>query len=78
MHQWDRLCGIRRGKGGLEEVKKIGGEGKREKGEDITAVRVGHTQSNMSAPRATETTRSSGYPTPITYRGLFCGSQSVQ
>lgn len=26
----------------------------------LTAVRVGHTQSNMSAPRATETTRSSG------------------
>ena len=26
----------------------------------LTAVRVGHTQSNMSAPRATDTTRSSG------------------
>ena len=30
--------------------------------EKLTAVRVGHTQSNMSAPKATETTRSSGYP----------------
>jgi hypothetical protein len=27
-----------------------------------TAVRVGHTQSNISAPRATATTISSGYP----------------
>ena len=27
---------------------------------ELTAVRVGHTQSNISAPRATETTRSSG------------------
>jgi hypothetical protein len=26
----------------------------------LTAVLVGHTQSNMSAPRATETTKSSG------------------
>lgn len=30
-----------------------------------TAVRVGQTQSNMSAPNATETTRSSGYPYEI-------------
>lgn len=29
---------------------------------NLTAVRVGHTQSNMSAPRATATTMSSGYP----------------
>lgn len=32
----------------------------------LTAVREGHTQSNMSAPKAMETTRSSGYPTPMT------------
>jgi hypothetical protein len=30
--------------------------------ERLTAVRDGHTQSNMSAPRAIETIRSSGYP----------------
>lgn len=29
-------------------------------GGSLTAVRVGQTQSNMSAPRATDTTRSSG------------------
>jgi hypothetical protein len=28
----------------------------------LTAVRVGQTQSNISAPKATDTTRSSGYP----------------
>lgn len=28
----------------------------------LTAVLVGQTQSNMSAPRATATTMSSGYP----------------
>ena len=39
---------------------------------------MGHTQSNMSAPRATQTTRSSGYPTPITYLGLCSGNQFVQ
>jgi hypothetical protein len=35
-------------------------------GGDLTAVLVGQTQSNMSAPRAMHTIRSSGYPTPMT------------
>jgi hypothetical protein len=35
----------------------------------------GHT--HMSAPRATHTTRSKGYPTPITYRGLFAGRRAA-
>lgn len=42
-----------------------------------TAVLVGQTQSNMSAPNATDTTMSSGYPTPITYRGLLSGRNPV-
>lgn len=32
----------------------------------LTAVLEGQTQSNISAPKAMETTRSSGYPTPMT------------
>ena len=52
---------------GIEcELLREGKRGEEELGGQLTAVRVGHTQSNMSAPRATETTRSSGYPTPIT------------
>ena len=39
------------------------------------ALRVGSTQSNMSMPRATHSTRSSGVPTPIRYRGLIVGQQ---
>lgn len=39
---------------GLSESSQITAEGR------LTAVLVGHTQSNMSAPSATETTRSSG------------------
>ncbi|CFP63742.1 Uncharacterised protein [Bordetella pertussis] len=31
----------------------------------MRALRVGMTQSNMSTPRATPSTRSSGVPTPI-------------
>lgn len=42
------------------------------------AVRVGKTQSNISTPRAEQITKSSGYPTPIQYRGLSFGSKSVQ
>jgi hypothetical protein len=34
------------------------------------AVRVGYTESYMSAPRAEQTRTSKGYPIPITYRGL--------
>ena len=45
--------------------------------EKLTAVLVGQTQSNISAPSATETTRSSGYPTPITYRGFCSGRRLV-
>ena len=37
------------------------------------AFRVGITQSNMSMPRSTPSTRSSGVPTPIRYRGLSSG-----
>ena len=56
------------GSGGVDGVAETLGRGKVrrwenwEKREDgwLTAVRVGHTQSNMSAPRATDTTRSSG------------------
>lgn len=42
--------------GGRGEGREEGKRGKRVH----TAVRVGQTQSNMSAPKATETTRSSG------------------
>ena len=49
------------GCGGRERERGGKGEGKGEKGKRAhTAVRVGQTQSNMSAPKATETTRSSG------------------
>mmetsp|Transcript_5105 Transcript_5105/g.21701 ORF Transcript_5105/g.21701 Transcript_5105/m.21701 type:complete len:213 (-) Transcript_5105:199-837(-) len=41
------------------------------------AVREGYTQSYMSAPSAVHSTRSSGYPTPITYRGLSFGSAAA-
>jgi len=41
------------------------------------AVRDGYTQSYMSAPSAEHTTRSRGYPTPITYRGLSSGNNAV-
>ncbi len=34
--------------------------GWKENGEGLTAVRLGQTQSNMSAPKAIQTTRSSG------------------
>lgn len=43
----------------------------------LTAVRVGNTQSNMSIPRATHTTKSVANPTPIRYLGLFLSSISV-
>lgn len=42
-----------------------------------TAVRVGYTQSNISIPSATQTTKSSANPTPIKYLGLSSGSKSV-
>ena len=42
-----------------------------------TAVLVGKTQSNMSTPRAQQTTRSVANPTPIKYLGLSLGSKSV-
>src|SRR3972149_4283060 len=41
----------------------------------LRALRVGMTQSNMSTPCATPSTRSSGVPTPIRYRGLAPGSR---
>lgn len=43
----------------------------------LTAVRVGKTQSNISMPSATQTTKSAAKPTPIKYRGLSSGSRSV-
>jgi hypothetical protein len=46
-------------------------------GVSYRAVRVGYTQSYMSTPRAVHTTRSSGYPTPMRYRGLSAGSAAV-
>ena len=42
------------------------------------AVRVLKTQSNISTPRQEHTTKSTGYPTPIRYRGLSLGKISVQ
>lgn len=33
---------------------------------ELTAVLVGYTQSNISAPKAQQTTISTGWPTPIT------------
>ncbi len=39
----------------------------------VRPFRVGKTQSNMSTPRATDSTRSSGVPTPIKYRGHSFG-----
>jgi len=42
--------------GDSDEAGKCGDES------ELTAVLVGQTQSNMSAPRATATTMSSGYP----------------
>lgn len=44
------------GKGGEEKEQAI----RQEKKKSHTAVRVGQTQSNMSAPKAMETRRSSG------------------
>lgn len=41
------------------------------------AVLVENTQSNMSTPKQEQTTTSTGYPTPIRYRGLSFGSTSV-
>mmetsp|Transcript_35980 Transcript_35980/g.101294 ORF Transcript_35980/g.101294 Transcript_35980/m.101294 type:complete len:241 (+) Transcript_35980:299-1021(+) len=41
------------------------------------AVRVGNTESYMSAPRAEQMTTSSGWPTPMTYRGLWAGRRAV-
>ena len=35
------------------------------------AVLVGNTQSNISTPKLEQTIKSSGYPTPIKYLGLF-------
>lgn len=43
-----------------------------------TAVLVGNTQSNMSAPRAQQMTISTANPTPITYRGFPGGKISVE
>lgn len=43
----------------------------------LTAVRVGNTQSNISTPSATQTTRSMATPTPIRYRGLCLSSIPV-
>lgn len=40
------------------------------------AVLVGKTQSNISTPRETPKARSTGYPTPIRYRGLPAGRTS--
>ncbi len=37
------------------------------------AVRVEKTQSNISIPKQEQTTKSTGYPTPIKYRGLSLG-----
>jgi hypothetical protein len=42
------------------------------------AVLVEKTQSNISIPRQTHTTRSSGYPTPIRYLGLFSGKSLAE
>jgi hypothetical protein len=39
------------------------------------AVRVGYTQSYMSTPKAEQTTKSKGYPTPIKYLGLLAGKR---
>ena len=36
-------------------------------------MRVGNTQSNISTPRITPSTRQSGLPTPIRYRGFSLG-----
>ena len=43
------------------------------KSRPLRAQRVGRTQSNMSTPAPTETTRSTGVPTPMRYRGLSAG-----
>lgn len=43
----------------------------------LTAVRVGKTQSNISIPRETQTTKSAANPTPIRYLGLSLGKKSV-
>ena len=43
----------------------------------LRALRVGSTQSNRSMPRATDSTRSSGMPTPIRYRGRSAGSSAA-
>lgn len=42
-----------------------------------TAVLVGNTQSNISIPNATQTTKSAEKPTPIKYLGLSSGNNSV-
>ena len=42
------------------------------------AFRVGMTQSNISMPRSTPSTRSSGVPTPMRYRGLSEGSSGAE
>lgn len=43
----------------------------------LTAVLVGKTQSNISIPKATQTTRSIAIPTPIRYLGLLLSKISV-